>query len=135
MSWKQCLEKKRFCRRQWSYALEYVTLNGVEKSRVLILSLHKSLLGIMACSESVSIITVGSHYSSVSVVGMVLLCHNSWPKYRVLLVKGLWPHFIFHFAHCLYNRVFYEPVPQQTNNVRYFNISPYNRSLESQKWF
>lgn len=98
---------------------------------MLILSLHKSLLGIMACSESVSIITVGSHYNSVSVV----VCHNSWPKYRILLVKGLRPHFIFHFAHCLYNRVFYDPVSQQTNNVWYFNISPYNRSLESQRWF
>lgn len=97
-----------------------------------------SCLCINHCSElwhvvKVSIIPVGSHYNSF--LGMVLLCHNSWPKYGILLVKILRPHFIFHFAHCLSSRVFYDPVSQQTNNVRYCNISPYNRALESQRWF
>lgn len=81
---------------------------------MLILSLHKSPVSTTVCCESKLHPYCRQCYISAAAVGMIPLCHNSWPKCRILLVKVLRPHLVFHFAHCPYNGVFYDPVSQQT---------------------
>lgn len=77
-------------------------------------------------------LTIGTGYNSAANLGMVLPCHNSWPTFRVLFAKVPRPCLIFHFTLCQYNRLFYDPVSQQTNNVCHFHVF---LTIESQGWF